>query len=463
MRTDRPGEAVLSAQSVHFVGIAGTGMQALAEVLLARGIRVSGSDTRPSPVLERLQASGASTFVGQRPEQLGGADAIVISAAVPDGNVELQEARQRDLPVATHAQVLGALSRQMDTIAVAGTAGKSTTTALTAHILTECGRDPVVLGGAFAPNLGGSGRAGRGHILVVEADEYARRFLELSPHIAVITNIEPDHLDYYGSFEAIETAFAEFVGRIHSDGTLLACADEPMDQRIVADSRRRSYGESIEADWRMSDYQADSIGIRFHVHTPHGETIEVSSSLRGRHNALNTTAAIGAASISGVSPSAAAEAVTSFVGTQRRFQTILQNANVWIVDDYAHHPTKVRATLKAARESQPGRILAVFQPHTSHRTRALFHEFTTAFGDADEVVVLPIYHPAGREPEQVEVTSSELARSMAHPNSRAVESMDSALELLMAERRPGDLILLMGAGDVTDLGPRLVAELEVAP
>jgi UDP-N-acetylmuramate--alanine ligase len=151
------------------------------------------------------------------------------------------------------------------------------------------------------------------------------------------------------------------------------------------------------------------------------------------------------------------------MGTERRFQTILQNPSVWVVDDYAHHPTKIRATLKAAREGHPGRIWAVFQPHTSHRTQALFHEFTTAFGDADEVVVLPIYHPAGREPELVEVTSTELARSMAHPNSRAVESMDNALELLMAERRPGDLILLMGAGDVTDLGPRLVAELEVTP
>jgi UDP-N-acetylmuramate--alanine ligase len=462
MPADRPGEAVLSAHSVHFIGIAGTGMQALAEVLLARGIRISGSDARSSPALDSLAAAGAITFVGQRAEQIGDAEAIVISAAVPDDNAELREARRRGSPIATHAQVLGALSRQMNTIAVAGTAGKSTTTALTAHILAECGRDPVVLGGAFAPNLGGSGRAGKGNIMVVEADEFARRFLELSPHIAVITNIEPDHLDYYGSFAAIETAFAEFVGRMHSDGTLLACADESMDQRIIGDPRRRSYGEAITADWRMSNYQAGSYGIRFDVQTPNGETLAVSSLLRGRHNALNATAAIAAASLSGVSPDSAAQAAASFVGTQRRFETILQSDSLWIVDDYAHHPTKIRATLRAAREIHPGRIWAVFQPHTSHRTRTLFHEFTTAFEDADQVLVLPIYHPAGREAEPLEITNDELARFMSHQNSRSVASMDSTVELLMRERRPGDLILLMGAGDVTDLGPRLAAELEAA-
>jgi len=455
MPDDAAGRAVLRAGAVHFIGIAGTGMQALAEVLLARGIRVSGSDSRTSPVLEGLSAAGARTFVGHAACQLGTAEAVVVSAAVPAENPELRDAEHRKLPIATHAQVLGALSRTMKTIAIAGTHGKSTTTALTAHILTDCGLDPVVLGGAYAPNLQGSGRAGGGGVLVVEADEFARRFLELSPSTAVITNVEADHLDYYGSFEAIESTFADFIARIHPDGSLLACIDVPMIAAVREDPRFLPYGESPGAAWRTSDYHADRDGTRFTVCSPDNQHVSVNSQLRGRHNALNATAAIAAAYLAGVPPQDAARAVSQFVGTRRRFQTIYCSESLWIVDDYAHHPTEIRATLRAARESHPGRIWAVFQPHTSHRTEALFDDFTKAFRDADEVVILPIYHPAGREPEELAVTSADLVRSMHHSRGRATGSMDDAVELLGSELKSGDMVLLMGAGDVNELGPRL--------
>jgi UDP-N-acetylmuramate--alanine ligase len=358
--------------------------------------------------------------------------------------------------------VLGALSRGMQTIAVAGTHGKSTTTALTAHIAIECGLDPVVLGGAYSPNLGGSGRAGRGSLLVVEADEFARRFLELTPTIAIVTNVEPDHLDYYGTFEAIEAAFADFVHRIRADGSLLACADVSLSAAMRDDSRLQRYGESAEAIWRTSDYRVERGGIRFALQTPDGQRLPVVSQLRGRHNALNTTAAIAAACLVGLPAQAAVSAAASFVGTTRRFQTVHCSEKLWIVDDYAHHPSEIRATLKAARESHPGRIWAVFQPHTGHRTRALFDQFSSAFDDADEVVLLPIYHPTGREPETVEITSADLAASMRHPRARDVDPMDSVVQLLEREARSGDLVLLMGAGDVTDLGPRLAQRLGTA-
>jgi UDP-N-acetylmuramate--alanine ligase len=455
MPESRADDAILAARSVHFIGIAGTGMQALAELMLARGIRVSGSDSRSSTVLERLNEAGARTFVGQAADQVGDAEGVIISAAVPSDNPEFQEARARGLPVATHAQVLGALSRRMRTIAVAGTHGKSTTTALTAHIATECGLDPVVLGGAYSPNLGGSGRAGRGDVLVVEADEFARRFLELTPTIAIITNIEADHLDFYGSFEAVEAAFADFAHRVAPDGSLLVCADVPMNPAIREDHRMQAYGESDEAIWRTSDYRAEKSGIRFLLQTPDGQRLPVASQLRGRHNALNATAAIAAACLIGVPAHAAVNAAASFVGTQRRFQTVLCNDGLWIVDDYAHHPTEIRATLAAARESHAGRIWAVFQPHTSHRTHALFDEFSMAFVEADEVLLLPIYHPTGREPETVEVTSAGLAEAMHHPRSRSIDSMENIVRLLRTEAQWGDLVLLMGAGDVTELGPRL--------
>ncbi|MFN0072097.1 MAG: UDP-N-acetylmuramate--L-alanine ligase [Chloroflexota bacterium] len=459
MHNDSVGRAVLEAKSVHFIGIAGTGMQALAEVLLARGTPVSGSDTRAAPVLDRLSSAGARISIGQACAQLGEADAVVISAAIPDDNPELQEARARHLPVATHAQVLGALSQDFTTIAISGTHGKSTTTALCAHILLTSGLDPIVLGGAYAENFGGSGRAGRGPHLVVEADEFARRFLELTPTVAVITNIEPDHLDYYESFAAIESTFADFVKRLRPDGWLLACADGPMGQAVTQHQRLIRYGETPGADWRISDYAADPHGTSFTLHPPSAQAVQVTSPLRGRHNALNTTAAIGAATLVGVSLSDATASVGSFLGTQRRFQTVLRTQSLWIIDDYAHHPTEIRATLRAARESHAGRIIAVFQPHTSHRTRALFDDFATAFPDADEVLLLPIYHPAGREPENVTVSSVDLASAIRQSRSRSVKSMDEAVEVLRTRVQSGDLVLLMGAGDVTELGPRLAGAL----
>lgn len=463
MPAEHPGDAALQADRVHFIGIGGAGMQALAEVLLARGVRVSGSDTRPSDALERLRAAGATVSVGQAAEQLGTPDAVVISAAVPEANEELTEARTRGITVASHAQVLGALSRSLPTVAIAGTHGKSTTTALTAHVLIEAGLDPVVLGGAYAPDLGGSGRAGRGNVMVVEADEFGRRFLELTPSVAVITNIEPDHLDYYGSFEAIIETFEAFAARLRPDGVLLFCSEGGISERIAADPRSVPYGAGESARWRILDYAATHQGSEFTVQSPAGVTQHVNSTLRGIHNALNATAAIATATGIGVAVAHAADAVASFQGTRRRFQTLHRDDQLWLVDDYAHHPTELRATLRAAREAHPGRIMAVFQPHTSHRTQALLDDFTSAFRDADEVILLPIYHPAGREPETLDISSETLAAAMRHPAVETVPHQSAAIERIVSALQPGTLVMLMGAGDVTDLGPRLLRTLRLAP
>lgn len=459
MPTDEPGNAVLTAQAVHFVGIAGTGMQALAEVLLARGTHVSGSDSRSSETLCRLRSLGAMTFADHAAEQVGPAEAVVYSAAIPADNPELVEAQRRNLPTATHADVLGALSAQLQTVAIAGTAGKSTTTALAAHLICQSGLDPVYLGGAHAPDLGGSGRAGRGSVLVVEADEFARRFLHLHPSVAVITNVEPDHLDYYGSFENVQAAFVEFAQRVAPDGLIAASSDGPLPEPIAGDPRLVRYGFTPKADWQILDYAADAEGSHFIVHRPDGGELAVRLRLHGEHNAANATAALIAACRVGASVDRCLNALASFQGVRRRFDTVGRARGVWIVDDYAHHPTKVRAALRAAREAHRGRVWAVFQPHTAHRTLSLMDDFAKAFGDADRVVLLPIYHPTGREPEDVQVTVADLTATMHHPGVCEVDSHESAIALLLAEVVAGDLVLTMGAGDVTELGPRLLDRL----
>ena len=377
---------------------------------------------------------------------------MIISAAIPASNPELECAVQRGLAVATHAQVLGELSRQLRTVAIAGTHGKSTTTALTAHILTTCGLDPICLGGAYAPDLGGSGRAGAGKIMVVEADEYARRFLELQPWVAVITNLEADHLDIYGSLEELHSAFAEFAGRVPGDGHLVYCSDALISLDF-SDRRSVRYGFADNADWRISDYRPSSGGIAFVVTTPDSERFPVSTSLRGRHNAQNATAAIVAASLTGVSADDAIRAVSTFSGTKRRFETVFRDDRVWVIDDYAHHPTEIRATLQAAREVHPGEIWVVFQPHTTHRTRSLFGEFVTSFADADRLILLPTYHPSGREHGTIDRDAEDLAESIQHRRVELASSIDDAAARVLASITDDTLIITMGAGDVTTLGP----------
>src|SRR4051794_34849872 len=380
---DRPSAADALARSrrPHLVGVAGTGMRSLATLLADLGHEVTGSDLASGPVVDALAERGVRVASGHRAEHVDDADLVIVSAAVPDDNPELAAARERGVPVLTHAQALGALMDQHVGIGVAGTHGKSTTTALIAHLLTMAGRDPTLVGGADAIDFGGSARLGQGRELVAEADEYGRRFLELRPRFAVITGVKPDHLDYYGSFEAILEAFRQFVAGMPEDGVVVTCEDEPNLAALDLPRRRLRYGWAGHADWRLERFEPKiGGGAAFTVRDPAGERARYEMSLTGRHNAANAVAALAVARALGVSDEAARAGLASFQGTRRRFETVAKRGAVWVVDDYAHHPTAVAVTLEAAREVHGGRIVALFQPHTKHRTASLLDQFARAFG-----------------------------------------------------------------------------------
>ena len=455
------GDVLGRCRRPHLVGVAGTGMNSLATLLRAMGKDVSGSDRSSGPTLDWLADQGVRVQHGHEPRLVGTADLVVRSAAVADDNPELASARVRGVAVVSHAQALGALMARKHGVAVAGTHGKSTTTALIAHILAVAGRDPTLVGGAVALDVGASSRLGDGAELVAEADEYGRRFLELHPQLAVITSIEPDHLDYYGSFEAVVAAFEQFVAGMPADGTVVTNDDDPVLQELDLPRRRLTFGTEPSADWRLTGY-APCLGggARLELRRPDGSPWTQESALTGLHNAMNALGAVAVAAELGVDKAHTAAALASFRGTRRRFETRARRDGVWVVDDYAHHPTAVLATLRAAREVHAGRVVAVFQPHTTHRTATLLDEFAAAFDAADRVILTPIYQPTGRETEQHVVTSSDLAARMRHPNVRAVESLDVAYAAVVAEEfRAGTLILTLGAGDVTTLADRLAAYL----
>lgn len=467
------GAALACARWAHLVGAGGSGMSTLAHLLLDCGVAVSGSDLTDGPSLRALAARGAAVAVGHRaanlalPRDKEGAagparpDVVIRSAAVGLDNPELVEATRLGCPVLSHAQAIGALMAERIGVAVAGTHGKSTTTALVGFVLAHTGLDPTVLVGAGVPQFGSGARAGRGPHLVVEADEYDHRFLELRPHLAIITSLEADHLDYFGGLGAIVEAFHAFAERVGPDGLLVTCSDDPLLRELRFERRRLSYGFGEGADWRGANYRpVAGGGCAFDVDSPRGR-LAVRLRLSGRHNVLNTLAALAAAAELGVEPGVAAEAVGAFEGTQRRFQTIARTDNLWIVDDYAHHPSAVAATLAAAREAHPGRLWAVLEPHTAHRTRAFLGEFAAALSQADRVTVLPIFHPPGREPEAIPVRSADLAALVRDRPADAPPSADAAIASVLDELRPGDLVLVMGAGDSSAFARALAERLEV--
>jgi len=343
-----------------------------------------------------------------------------------------------------------------DGIAVAGTHGKSTTTALVAHLLAMAGRDPTLAGGAHAIDFDGFSRLGRGPELVAEADEYGRRFLELHPRLAIVTAVEPDHLDYYGSFEAIREAFQQFVDGMAPDGIVVTCEDEPNLARLPLARRRIRYGWAGHAAWRLERFvPRPGGGASFTVRRPDGTNDSYEMRLTGRHNAANAVAALAICRELGVPDEAVRDGLASFQGTGRRFETLARADGIWVVDDYAHHPTAVALNLESARDVHGGRLVAVFQPHTTHRTRALLDELAAAFTAADRVILTPIYQPTGRGDGEPEITAQELAAKIDHPDVVAAASLDAAYALAEAELSPGTLVLVMGAGDVTSIARRL--------
>ena len=463
---------------VHLVGIGGAGMSALARLYLAQGHAVSGSDESDSAALRALRDLGAAVEVGHDAAHVAGADLVVTSSAVPATRPELVAARAAGITVLKHAQALGALFNEQRGIAVAGTHGKTTTTSMIAFVLDACGRSPKFQVGGELVDLGTSARWGTGEWMVIEADEFDRRFLEYRPEIAVITNVEPDHFEYYASVEEMEGAFAAFLECVRPGGTVVACAQEPRLARLLAAGRERRvlrYGiaggdpwSPGEGDWWADGVELTPGGSRCRVHRAGGPAggapleLQLQLQVQGRHNVLNALAALAVCATVGVPPDAGAAALAGFHGARRRFQLVGEAGGVRVYEDYAHHPTEVRVNLEAARLLLPpgGRLWSVFQPHLYQRTEGLFDEFAAAFDAADLVLLTDVYSPSGREPARAYRGSAELVAAVTargHAGARHVPDADAARAALRSAWRPGDVVVVMGAGPINALAWQLAA------
>jgi len=452
-------------KQIHFVGAGGIGMCGLAELLHNQGYRVSGSDLRDGPTLARLRSLGIPVHVGHSAENLGDVDVVVYSSAVPPTNAELREAERRGIPVIPRAEMLAEVMRLKEGIAVAGSHGKTTTTSLIAHVLSSAGLDPTaVIGGrVLAPDTAPSTtRLGAGELLVAEADESDGSFLRLAPVVAVVTNIDPEHLDHYGSYEALEEAFVSFANRVPFWGLSVLCLDHPGVQAIVPRMTRRTttYGFASQADLVASNLRSEAPGTRFEVRRRGEHLGEVRLRLPGRHNVLNALATVAVAEEQGVPFATTADALGAFLGIERRFEDKGSAAGVRVVDDYGHHPAEIRATLSAARESHGGRIVVAFQPHRYTRTRDLWADFVTAFNDADVLVLTDIYSAGEAKLPGVEAAPlAEAIRAHGHHDVRFAANLDDVVAELEAAAREGDLVLTLGAGSISQVGDRVLAKL----
>ncbi len=451
------------SQRVHFIGIGGIGMSGIAEILLTMGYPVSGSDLRSSAVTDRLQTLGATIYVGHTAGNAAASDVVVTSSAVARDNPEVLEARARRIPVVPRAEMLAELMRLKYGIAVAGMHGKTTTTSMIAAVFAGCGLDPTVVVGGRVDAMGSNARLGQSQYLIAEADESDRSFLRLSPILAVVTNLDREHMDTYRDMADIENAFLRFMDEVPFYGAVTACADNPALRALLprVTPRVYTYGESPDADFRLRLLpRTDDCHANFEVNTRGLVLGPFQLHVPGRHNVLNATAAIAIGVQVGLAPDAIAAALRSFRGVDRRFQTKGVANGVTVVDDYGHHPTEIRATLQAARECGYGRVLVLFQPHRYTRTRDLAEEFATAFGDADALYVLDIY--AASEQPMEGVTAAALAEQIRAASGGIVlhvPSIEDAVERLARDARPGDLVLTLGAGNVFQAGPQLLARL----
>jgi len=455
-------------QRVHFVGVGGVGMCGLAELLQSQGYRVSGSDVREGPTVAHLRRVGVRVAVGHDARHARDADVVVFSSAVSRDNPELVEAERRKVPVIRRAEMLAEVMRLKDGIAVAGSHGKTTTTSLVAHVLGAAGLDPTaviggrVLGSSPAEHAYGA-RIGHGNLLVAEADESDGSFLRLAPVVAVVTNIDPEHLDHHGSETALREAFVAFANRVPFWGAAIVCLDHPGVQSILPALTRRviTYGFASQADWVATDVEASGWGTRFSVRH-HGQKMgDVHLALAGRHNVANALAALAVAVEVDVPFPVAAEALGAFGGIERRFQLVGEAGGLRVVDDYGHHPAEIRATLAAARGVHEGRLVVAFQPHRYTRTRDLLDDFATAFNDADVLFVTEIY--AAGEPPLPGVGAAALVeaiRAHGHRDVRPVPDLAALPAAVAAELAPGDLAITLGAGSIAGVGPRLLAALE---
>ncbi|MCB9618919.1 MAG: UDP-N-acetylmuramate--L-alanine ligase [Sandaracinus sp.] len=452
-------------RSIHFVGIGGVGMSGIAEVLLDAGFAVSGSDLRENEYSRRLLEKGATFFTGHAASHVEGADVVVFSSAVPRDNPELVEARARSIPVIPRAEMLGELMRLKDGIAIAGSHGKTTTTSLVATVLRDAGLDPTVVIGGKLNALGSGAARGAGDLLVAEADESDGSFLHLTPAIAVITNIDPEHLDHYGDLAHVKEAFVAFANRVPFYGLVVACLDHPNVQDILPsiDKRVATYGLAAQADYRARNPRMSGLSVTFDV-VRRGEdlgTFEVR--MPGIHNVLNALAVIAVADELRVPHDELRKALATFGGVQRRFTVVgelpLEGGDpVVVVDDYAHHPAEIVATLEAAQRAYGRRLVVAFQPHRYSRTHHLFDELVRAFNRADVVFVTDVY-AAGEQPIEG-ADSASLVRAIRSHGHRDVTHVARRVDLpdaMRARLRPGDVVLTLGAGDITRTGRELLA------
>ncbi len=445
---------------VHFVGIGGIGMSGIAELLLNLGYRVSGSDLKASDITRRLASLGGVIAEGHRAENVAAdVDVVVTSSAVRKNNPEVQAARDRGIPVIPRAEMLAELMRLKEGVAIAGSHGKTTTTSLIATVVAHAGLDPTAVVGGKLNALGTNAKLGRGQLMVVEADESDGSFLRLSPAIAVITNVDPEHLDYYGTVEALQQAFVDFADRVPFYGLAVLCLDHPVVQHLIPRIGKRhvTYGVSPQADWRADNVRFLPYQSHFAV-SHRGERFgDVTLNMVGAHNVLNALACCAVAHELGIPFAVTAEALGSFAGVQRRFTVRGEVNGITVVDDYGHHPAEIRATLAGARASFPQRrIVCAFQPHRYTRTRDLLGEFATAFNDADALLLTEIY-AAGEEPIPGVLGSRlhEAVKACGHRDVSFVER--SELPQRLRERAlPGDLIITLGAGDITHVADDLL-------
>ncbi len=454
---------------VHFVGIGGIGMSGIAEILHNQGYKVRGSDSAENPNVQRLRKMGIEVEVGQKAENLKDAAVVVISSAIKKGNPELAAARARGLPVVRRAEMLAEIMRFKNAIAIGGTHGKTTTTTLVAALLDAGNLDPTVINGGIINAYGTNARLGDGEWMVVEADESDGTFVKLPADVAIVTNIDPEHLDYYGDFAGVQRAFLNFVENVPFYGFAVMCIDHPEVQALIGQIRDRrviTYGRNPQADVRLVDLEVRdgishfAVEIRDRIRMTHLRIEGLELPMPGEHNALNATAAIAVADQLKVPAEAIRKGLKGFSGVKRRFTRTGVVGGITVIDDYGHHPVEIAAVLKAARQSTRRDVIAVVQPHRYSRVHDLFNDFATCFNDADTVIVAPIY-AAGETPIEG-VTHEELVqriRARGHRDARVIDRPEALAPLIASRAADGDYVVCLGAGNITQWAASLPAEL----
>ncbi|MCJ7584111.1 MAG: UDP-N-acetylmuramate--L-alanine ligase [Anaerolineales bacterium] len=458
-------------EHIHLIGIGGSGLSAIARLLKEMGYAVSGSDRAETPLLAELRSAGITIGLGHSPQNVSDADLVVRSSAIPDDNVEVAAARAAGIPVLKRANFLSRLMAGKTGIAVAGTHGKTTTTAMLVWLLTALGQEPSFIVGGVLNNLGVNARAGKGKTFVIEADEYDRMFLGLKPVIEVVTNVEHDHPDCYPTPADFQAAFVEFVKLLPPDGVLVACVEDVGANALLAEAGRAgrkavAYGISDQLSMNSDQWAlAKNVkanergGFSFEAIVNRQSSI-VNLQVPGSHNVLNALASLVVVSLLGLSLEAAAQALGQFTGTGRRFEVRGEANGIVVIDDYAHHPTEIRATLAAARSRYPDRhIWAVWQPHTFSRTQTLFDQFTHAFADADQVIVTEIY--AAREPIQ-DYSAAQVVQAMPHLSAQFIPDLPAVSDYLVSHLRPGDVLLVLSAGDADLVSTQVLAAMQTS-